>query len=159
MTRETYAAVLLDAFPGEKFSAFRKYQLDLYALLGTTISIADEAKQKGNQAFNRAILAVTRDEIAPTITKVVDVNYVVSPEDTTIAYTSLTAGRTVTFQTPFPSHPITITDMAGTAAANNITISSPSGKFNGATADLVFATAYGSVTLYIDPDTGDAWVL
>ncbi len=85
---------------------------------------------------------------------VANVNVTVNPNDFLIAYTTLTAGRAVTLPNPTTvgssilPRVYVVKDEAGTAGANNITISVSGGANIDGAATKVINTNYGSVRLY-----------
>lgn len=83
-------------------------------------------------------------------TTVADANYTVLLTDYLIAYTSLTAGRTVTLPAPSAAtanQVFVIKDETGNAGSSNITIQGASGNIDGA-ASKAINTNYGSIKVY-----------
>lgn len=83
-------------------------------------------------------------------TAVNDANYTVLQYDYLIAYTSLTAGRTVTLPAPSATNSgqiFVIKDEAGGAATNNITVQGASGNIDGVSS-LTITANYGSLRCY-----------
>lgn len=83
-------------------------------------------------------------------TAVNDANYNVTQYDYIIAYTALSAGRTVTLLAPDATNTnqvFVIKDEAGGAGANNITITPAAGNIDGA-ASIAINTNYGAVRIY-----------
>lgn len=83
-------------------------------------------------------------------TTVADVNYTVLQYDYLIAYTTLTAGRTVTLPAPSATNTgqvFVVKDEVGTAGANNITVQGAAGNIDGA-ATSVINTNYGFRKFY-----------
>lgn len=94
-------------------------------------------------------LAFARLPFIPRTT-VADVNYTASTSDYLIAYTTLTAARTVTL--PAPTGPTAeqiyiVKDETGNAGSFNITVAGTSGTIDGA-ANKVISTNYGSLKVY-----------
>lgn len=91
-------------------------------------------------------------------TSVADAAYTVASTDRIVAYTSLTAARTVTLSqaAAVPGMILTIKDETGTAATNNLTVTRVlSDHIDGATTQVI-NTNYGSLTMYSD---GSNWFL
>ncbi|HEX5543686.1 MAG TPA: glycosyl hydrolase family 28-related protein [Micromonospora sp.] len=92
-------------------------------------------------------------------TAVSDANYTVLSSDMLVAYTALTAARTVNLPAQGTTYPagqeVTISDESGSCSATNtITITPASGTINGASS-LVLSSPRASVTLYAN---GTNWV-
>lgn len=103
----------------------------------------------------------TLNWIAPTIgtlpgrTIVADANYTQLATDYAIAYTTLTAPRTVTLIAIADKQTILVKDEAGTAATNNITINAPSGKTIDGASSKVISTNNGFIKLYYQLSSGN----
>lgn len=89
-------------------------------------------------------------------TTVADLAYTVLTTDRLIAYTSLTAARTVTLPaaSTMSSRLITIKDEAGTAGTNNITVDANGAETIDGQLTKLIHTNYGTLTLYCN---GTSW--
>lgn len=90
-------------------------------------------------------------------TTVADIAYTVLVTDLIVAYTTLTAARTVTLPaaaTAGARKVYIIKDEAGTAATNNITIDGNASEVIDGSTTKIINTNYGSVTIYCN---GTAW--
>lgn len=121
---------------------------------GTTFS---EIGLSPNFSFSGSTL----NWIAPIIgtlpgrTIVADADYTQLATDYAIAYTTLTAPRTVTLIAIADKQTILVKDEAGTAATNNITINAPSGKTIDGASSKVISTNNGFVKLYYQLSSGN----
>jgi len=89
-------------------------------------------------------------------TTVADTNYTGLVSDYIIAYTSLTAGRTVTLPLGVAGQAWVVKDEAGGATANNITVQMASGNIDGA-ANKVINANYGVLRIYSDGTNAFTW--
>ena len=146
-------------------------QLSLFLTAATTITYGSSLKYKGlstktypSNTFLRFInyngiweQEGDADNIGslPGRTAVANVNYTQLATDVVIAYTSLTAGKTVALIAIADKQTVMIKDEAGTAATDNITITPPSGKTIDGASSLVINTAYGFKRLYYQLSSGN----
>jgi hypothetical protein len=88
-------------------------------------------------------------------TTVADANYSQSSTDYLIAYTSLTASRTVTLTAISDKQTVIIKDESGNAAANNIIINAPPGKYIDGVSSKTISANMGSFRLYYQASSGN----
>jgi len=91
----------------------------------------------------------------PGRTPISDVNYTQLSTDYLMAYTTLTAARTVTLIVITDKQTIMVKDESGNAATDNITINAPSGKTIDGASSITINTAYGFKKLYYVASSGN----
>lgn len=147
------------------------YYLD-FSTLGTgsnlDVKIVRFTPQPGNVSelpFNNVLVTLNNDVYRGTgvgisnyygLTVVTGANYTALPGDETINVTVSGAPRTITIPTAGATNigkVYIIKDVAGTAAANNITVTPASGNIDGSTTSVINAN-YGKVTVY---SNGTQW--
>lgn len=123
---------------------------DLDEAIGSVLARAAAASRRSLGSVQQSV-QVTPSPLS-TRAAVADKNYTVRAWEEFVAYTSLTAARSVTIPEArtCPNRILRIKDEAGTAAANNITVT---GTIDGA-GSATISTNYGSLTIY---SSGKAW--